>query len=190
MQTRPMNAAPVVAAGALSVFHVVVVYEDYAAGHHANETCNFLLSQLGDEFEVRCGMWKFDILRLPHLRQIAAAEASGADVVIVAGRGTSPLPSEVTQWVDGWLPGHSKRGVALIAILDVAANPLSVVPPAFAYLQQVATTADMEFFPHFMEFRRSNLPPPEDFIPPEVAAAQPANPPVSPMTDQHWGINE
>ncbi len=185
-----MNAAPVVPAETLAVFQVVAVYEDYAAGYHANETCTFLLSQIGDEFEGRCSRWRFELLRQPQLRKIAAAEAAIADVVIVAGRGTSPLSPEVMQWMDGWVTGHRKDGAALIALLDMAANPLSVVPPAFAYLQQVATTAGMEFFPHFTEFRRSNLPAPDVFVPPEVAATQPTNPPVPPLTYQHWGINE
>lgn len=190
MQAKPMNAAPVVPAETLAVFQVVAVYEDYAAGYHANETCTFLLSQIGDEFEGRCSRWRFELLRQPQLRKIAAAEAAIADVVIVAGRGTSPLSPEVMQWMDGWVTGHRKDGAALIALLDMAANPLSVVPPAFAYLQQVATTAEMEFFPHFTEFRRSNLPAPDVFVPPEVAATQPTNPPVPPLTYQHWGINE
>lgn len=185
-----MYAAPVVPAPACPVFRLIVVYEDYAAGCLADETCTFLLSQLGDEFEGRCGRWKFDLLRQPQFQKIAAAEAAIADVVMVAGRGTSPLPLEVMQWMDGWVAGRRKEGAALIALLDMAANPLSVVPPAFAYLQQIATKAEMDFFPHFTEFRRNNLPEPEAVVPPEVAAAQPVNPPVPPLIYQHWGINE
>lgn len=190
MQRKPMYAAPVVPAPACPVFRLIVVYEDYAAGCLADETCTFLLSQLGDEFEGHCGRWKFDLLRQPQFQKIAAAEAAIADVVMVAGRGTSPLPLEVMQWMDGWVAGRRKEGAALIALLDMAANPLSVVPPAFAYLQQIATKAEMDFFPHFTEFWRNNLPEPEAVVPPEVAAAQPVNPPVAPLIYQHWGINE
>ena len=45
------------------MFQVLVVYEDFAAGRRATDTCNLLMSKLGDEFELRCSMWKFEILR-------------------------------------------------------------------------------------------------------------------------------
>jgi len=194
MRNRRLNAVSAVRANSRPIFQVVVAYEDYAAGRRANETCSFLLSQLGDEFELRCGMWKFEILRNAKLAEIAAAEALEADVFIVAAHGSSPLPIEVTSWIDHWLPLRDERTTALIALIDGNPNLMGGTPPAYSYLEEIAAKAKMDFLPQLIASGGVGFPPPGTGLPPGARSAgleelmRPS--PVPERPARHWGINE
>ena len=165
------------------------MYEDFVAGRRAGDTCSFLMSQLGDEFEFRSEMWKFEILRKPELVEIAAAEALEADVIIVAARGAAPLPLEVTKWIDRWLPLRAERSGALIAQIEASLILKRAGTPVYAYLKKVAATAKMDFLPHFFagaEEESPSLAP----LAPEVSSPHWDELMQRPATAQHWGINE
>lgn len=165
------------------------MYEDFAAGRRANETCSFLLSQLGDEFELRCGMWKFEILRNAKLAEMAAAEALEADVIIVAAHESSLLPIELTSWIDHWLPLRHERTTALIALIDGNLNPMRVTPPAYSYLEEVAAKAKMDFLPQVIASSGVSVPSQSTGLPPEARSAGLEE--LMPRTpERHWGINE
>ncbi len=190
MRIRRFNAVTAVPAEARPLFQVLIVYEDFAAGRRANETCSFLMTQLGDEFELRSGMWKFEILRNPKLAEIATREALEADAIIVAARGVSPLPAEVTSWIDRWLPLRDKRAGALIALMGGSMNPKHSLPAAYAYLQKVAARANMDFLPHVLPFTNEETPAFDIPLPSEVSAARWDELMQRPGPERHWGINE
>ncbi len=190
MRNRRLNAVAAVQVEPSPLFHVLVVYEDFAAGRQANETCSFLLSQLGDEFELRRGMWKFEILGNPELARIAAAEALEADVIIVAVHESSLLPVEVTGWIEHWLPLRDERTTALIALIDGCVDPMGVVPPVYAYLQKVAAAANMDFFPHIVGFKDERLAPSGIRFPAGDTSAHLDELIRRPVPERHWGINE
>jgi hypothetical protein len=127
MQSRSRNTSPTVRVEGKPVFQTLVLYEDFAAGSWARDTCNLIMAKLGDEFELRCSMWKFEVLRNTKLNQLAAAEATEADTIIVAAHGSSPLPVEVTTWVDAWLPARGDHPAVLIAPVD-SASPWRPAP--------------------------------------------------------------
>jgi hypothetical protein len=188
MRNRRLNAVSAVQTKSRPIFQVLVVYEDFAAGRRANETCSFLLSQLGDEFELRCGMWKFEILRNARLAEMAAAKALEADVIIVAVHESSLLPVEVTSWINHWLPLRDGRTAALIALIDGAVNPTGVVPPVCACLQKVAAAASMDFFPHIVGLR--DEPPAKIRFPGGDTSAHLDESMPRRAPERHWGINE
>jgi len=189
MRTRRLNAVAAVHAEPRPLFQVLVVYEDFAAGRRANETCSFLMSQLGDEFEFTSRMWKFEMLRNPKLTQIAAGEALEADVIIVAACGSSPLPDEVTSWIDHWLPLRREGAGALIALIEGTVNPRQG-PSAYDYLQKVATAAKMDFLPHVVAFTGEGFPAWSTLLPSEVSSARLDELIQGPVPERHWGINE
>lgn len=167
-----------------------MVYEDFAAGRRATDTRNLLMSKLGDEFELRCSMWKFEILRSAKLREMAAVEATEADAIIIAAHGTSPLPDEVTSWVDAWIPLRGDHPAALIVLLDRAFHRGDLPPAAYDYLRSVATAAKMDFLPEITAFTR-NEPAASSFALQSEASAAPSG--VFPrwtVSERHWGINE
>src|SRR5262249_15063283 len=87
-------------------------------------------------------VWEFGALNYPHLREQAAAEALGADLIVISVRGDAELPDHVKNWIGRWAP--RKRGeAALVALLQQ--DPGSC-EPLDDYLRQVAEQGRMDFF--------------------------------------------
>lgn len=126
------------------VFNVVIVYEDFAAGKHAKETFDFLVSNLGHQCRFSNQMWKFDVLALPKLREMAAKDALAADIIIISCHGNHNLSSDVKAWINSWLY-EQNNAIALVALFSDA-NPNGESQHIRAYLAEVASRAQMEFF--------------------------------------------
>ena len=124
--------------------NVVIAYEDFETGKHAKGTFDFLVHQLGSEFQFLNQMWKFDVLGIPKLRDMAAKDAAMADIIIISSQGQEPA-LEVKLWVESWLAlgGHPLALVALFAGQDCADRESN---PAREYLAEVARRGRLEFF--------------------------------------------
>src|SRR5262245_36325675 len=113
-----------------SKFNVLSAYEDFEMGKQATKTFEYLARHLGDEAQLKHLMWKFDVLTIPKLREIAVKDATDASILIVSSR-NGTLPAEVKWWLEQSLSGDSKA-VALVALVDA--------PPEFdtvrAYLAE------------------------------------------------------
>lgn len=124
-------------------FNVVTVYEDFETGQNARKTYDFLAEHLGNEFRLNNQMWKFDVLAMPKLKEMAASDAAAADIILVAMRGTNDLPTEVREWMKLWL-AHGTRAIAMVALFEVSNQPVGDL--IRDYLADVARRADVEFF--------------------------------------------
>jgi hypothetical protein len=121
------------------------VYEDFRAASLAKQAYEFLVANLTREWQVISQAWKFELLRLPELRRLAAEDAVLADVIIVSCRGDGELPGEVRAWVKMWQRCKADA-VALIALLDGPPGQAEHAQAAQAYLERVAERAHMDFF--------------------------------------------
>ncbi len=123
-------------------FNVVIAYEDFETGKHAKRTYDFLVENLGRDCQLINQMWKFEVLRVPKLQEIAAKDAALADLILVSSHGGSELPPEVKSWIESWLrePGEP---LALVALFD---RPREHTLPIRAYLAGVARRAQVAFF--------------------------------------------
>lgn len=132
------------------VFNVVIAYEDFETGKHAKETYDFLVSHLGKECRFSNQMWKFDVLGIPKLREMAAKDALNGDIIIVSCHGAHPLPSEVKLWINSWMemPGNA---IALVALFG-SGDACSAREQTRAYLAEVARCSRMEFFAQPSDF--------------------------------------
>ena len=148
------------------------------------------MSQLGDEFEFRSEMWKFEILRNPKLVEIAADEALEADVIIVAARGATALPLEVTSWIDRWLPLRVECAGALIAQIQGGTILNRAATSVYDYLQKVAAAAKMDFLPHFLTGAEEKSPSIAAPLAAKVSSPRWDEWMERPGTERHWGINE
>jgi len=149
------------------VFNVVIAYEDFETGKHAKETYDYLAEHLGRDCEFTNQMWKFDVLNIPKLRQLAAADASAADIVVISGHGDD-LPEHVKLWIESWLQQEPKP-LALVALFDRPAEEVARTQTARNYLAQTAERAGMEFFAQPDEWPgRAMMPQPEVHV--EVGA--------------------
>ena len=125
-----------------SQFNVVIVYEDFETGKHAKKTYDVLVEHLGHECELNHQMWKFEVLRLPKLKEIAARDAAQADIILIASHGGSDLPAEVKDWLDLWLR-DSGEPLALVALFD---RPREHTLAIRSYLAKIARKARVAFF--------------------------------------------
>jgi hypothetical protein len=135
------------------VFKVLIAYEDFETGKHAKRTYDFLAENLGHECHLTNQMWKFDVLSIPKLREIAARDAAEADIIMVSSYGLE-FPQHVTNWVESWLM-EGTSSLALVALFEKPEPAAHSSSPAREYLAGVARRGRMEFFAQPNEWPRS-----------------------------------
>jgi hypothetical protein len=123
-------------------FNVVIAYEDFQTGKYAKRTYDFLVENLGRDCQLANQMWKFEVLRIPKLRDLAVKDAAMADIVLVSCHGGSDLPAEVKHWLEAWLQAPGEP-LALVALFD---RPREHTLPIRSYLASVARRAQTAFF--------------------------------------------
>ena len=121
---------------------VVIAYQDLETGKSAKSTFDFLVERLGHECEFTNQMWKFDVLAIPKLREIAAKDGAVADIIIISCRG-GELPAEVKAWIELWLAEETKP-IALVALFGRGEE--EGTEAIRSYLAAVAKRGQMEFF--------------------------------------------
>jgi hypothetical protein len=127
-------------------FNIVVVYEDFMTGKRAKETCDYLTENLTADCQVYNQMWKFEVLSIPKLREMAVNDALQADVVIVSCRGGDELPEAVRAWIQAWLE-RAPEAIALVGLFDCPPEQSERIRK---YLSGAVRGSDIEFFaqPH------------------------------------------
>ena len=123
-------------------FNVVIAYEDFETGKNAKKTYDFLVEHLGEECVFSNQMWKFDVLSLPKLREMATGDAREADIVIISAHGSNDLPTQVKEWIEQWLAAKP-HAIALVGLFDAESYLQNL---SSAYLADVARRGGMEFF--------------------------------------------
>jgi len=126
-----------------SRFTAVAASEDTSTENWIEAFCLSVTRQLGDRCQVIKQSWLLSELRTPHLRAIAAADAAGADIVIVALHAAEHVPPEVKSWIDLWIAKRGAKPTTLLALFDPPYRGVSTGMQT--YLQQVAKTARIEF---------------------------------------------
>lgn len=137
-------------------FNVLIAYEDFETGKHAKKTYDFLAENLRRDCSLTNQMWKFDVLSIPKLREIAVRDAVAADIIIVSSHGDE-IPEQVRKWIASWLM-EGTNALALVALFAGPQNHLPGSSAARQYLADVAKRGHMEFFAQPDEWpgRRSN----------------------------------
>jgi hypothetical protein len=126
------------------IFNVLIAYEDFETGKHAKETYDFLHEHLRRECTLTNQMWKFDVLSIPKLREIAVRDASTADIIIISSHGEA-LPDHVRKWIESWLMGGT-HALALVALFERTNDSMATPFSIRSYLVDVARRGGMEFF--------------------------------------------
>jgi len=121
--------------------NVVIAYEDLETGKRAMRTYESMVQQLGDQCLFANQMWKFDVLAVPKLKEIAAKDAAAAEMIIVSAHEGRELPAEVKSWIEMWL-SYKTEASALVGLFDVETGENQVR----TYLAEVARRAKIEFF--------------------------------------------
>ena len=175
-------------------FNIVIAYEDFETGKQAKRTYDYLVEKLGHDCHFTNVMWKFDVLNIPKMREMAAKDAAMADIVIVACHGTSQVPPEVKAWIELWL-GEQGHPIALVALMDTPLGFTMEATTVRNYLAEIALRGGMEFFTqpeeHALKLSFSprpalkrNVSPEASILPSLASAAQVGT------AFPRWGINE
>ena len=171
-----------------SALNVVIAYEDLETGKRAMKTYEYMVQQLGDQCLFANQMWKFDVLTVPKLKEIAAKDAAAAEIILISAHEGRELPDQVKSWIELWL-SYKTEANALVGLLGTE-GPEN---PVRNYLAEVARRAQMEFFcqpgvwPNSSATRSaSTLALPRNDKTFAFLASASQEIPVFP----HWGINE
>jgi len=164
-------------------FKIVIVYENSPGAIRAKEMAERLATQMESE----CDSWPFELLAVGRVREHAATMASEADMIIVACNGQDPLPNDVVEWVEGWLPQKRFTHSGLVALLGDEGKSQTEPPMLCAYLEKVAERGNMDFICNLGRWWQQE---PADTIvnTPEGTAAYPKTPEYS--AARGWGIND
>src|SRR5258706_12231745 len=140
-----------------AAFNILTVYETLDAALRVKEMSDRLAADLQPSCKLHCDFWKFDVLTHPSFRGKALAEASAADMIIIAANGDDALLETVKAWFEGWLRKKRPGRAALVALLDGKKTDADERPRLCAYLQEVATRGRMDFFCHSGSWRPAEL---------------------------------
>ena len=127
----------------------VMAYESASVAKIAKEKWDYVVHALQSHYDFELRLWKFDILRIPELRNEAINDAAQAQLVFVAAHGPGELPLQVKEWIEQWLALKNRVQEArrLLAFLFDPSSDWSGAStfPQFAYLQQAARRGSMDF---------------------------------------------
>lgn len=188
MQTRAFPSLGPSDLDVNSALNVVIAYEDLETGKRAMKTYEYMVEQLGAQCLFSNQMWKFDVLAVPKLREIAAKDAAAAELILISAHEGKQLPREVKAWIDLWL-SYNTQASALVGLFGRE----SVETPVRSYLAGVARRAGIEFFaqPGIWPGKAKEATGParawksDDATLSYIPAAIIERPEIS-----HWGINE
>ncbi|HEV8491262.1 MAG TPA: hypothetical protein VGR76_03285, partial [Candidatus Angelobacter sp.] len=156
----------------------------------AMQSCKRLIARLAHQFQFSTTLWKFDVLRVPKLKEIAVGDIAHADMVVIAAHDRDELPGEVKSWIAA-LPRNKKGGAkALVALLDGPEPAEAWKSPVLSYLQEIARQSEFDFFTHRcaeMESSPGSASELTGITEPEVLDEKGFDDPFRP---RDWGLNE
>jgi hypothetical protein len=128
---------------------VVLACENFATGMHALGAFDEVFPA-GDSGQLpgAQSVWKFELLGVTSLREAAAAEAAGAQMVIISAHAPGELPPAVRSWVEKWTKNRQTEGGALVLLLDDAGAGMHERFPVETYLENQAAGAGMTYSTH------------------------------------------
>jgi hypothetical protein len=127
------------------MFNVVVAYEDLEAGKQAKKTYDYLVQTLGHVCRFSNQMWKFEVLTIPKVREMATGDLASADIIIISCARANSLPMEMKAWLEECLETHSKA-IALVFLYGDHSAPDEQTALTQNCLASTATRADCRFF--------------------------------------------
>ena len=135
---------------------VQLVYEDAQTGLRAKQALESLAEHLKLEADFHIGLSRFDLLREPAFRELAAREAEHADILLLSAHGRDVLPPGVLSWLEQWLARHGADPRALVLSFDPDAEGSPGANQTLALVETAAQPGGVDVFPHFGETPRSD----------------------------------
>jgi len=126
--------------------NVVVAYADFSSATLAKQILADSLRVLSSHFVVKTTLWKFDLLDLPALREIATQDAAQAQIIIIAADKEYGLPEGAKTWVESCLTNPAVKDVAFVALVKDDERELSYDHPFLDGFDEFSTANREHFF--------------------------------------------
>jgi hypothetical protein len=128
-------------------FSVVVSFTDAATAERAGDVLQLLGRNLKkEEGRLFHQWWNIETLAFTSLRELAAAEAATADMIILGVHESRDLPEMLLGWLKRMVDLRKKRPGALVAILDSGQNNSDGVEKIISLLKKMAAAGKLDFF--------------------------------------------
>jgi len=127
-------------------FRVVIACEDSSTAPSACEVLEMIEQNLKAEGRLFYQWWNFELLAITSLRDLAAAEAATADMILIDIHDRRELPRMVTEWMNQWLGRRKDRPGALVAVVDSDLKKPAASREIISQLKQAAAVGHMDFF--------------------------------------------
>jgi hypothetical protein len=125
---------------------VVLAYQDNGHDLLGRSYLEHLFRELGWKDSPTVSEWKFEMLICQSLREVAAMEACGAGLILLAADSSDPLPEAVKEWVKCWCGAKSPPGAVLVVVLSECASCLGTDWPDFTYLEKMTKMCRRDVF--------------------------------------------
>jgi hypothetical protein len=123
-------------AAAQAQFDVFLAYADVAHERLGKKYCERLSADLTPVVgQVTVTEWKFEMLTIPAMSEMAAVEAEAACMVIIATSGGAGLPSLVKMWLERWCSKIESAVPILVVILSECQGCSKADWPDYSYLE-------------------------------------------------------
>lgn len=159
-------------------FNVVIIYDCRDSAIRAKAIFDRLTARFGDDFHFECDFWRFDVLGLPEVHQLAFSAGQTADLIIIASQ-TGQISSAVETWLQNCVAQKADHPSALVGLFRENSTR-SLQPAMREFLKPFAT--GVNFFVHEVETPRSRLHSYAEDLPSREAAWR--------APSAEWGINE
>jgi len=133
-------------AGVFPFPKVVVVYDDVPAGQHAIRVLANLFHKPEDRLQLLPRFWRFDFLEDTDRFALALADATDADIIVIATSSSHGLNISVEDWIKSCLLRKRGSSAAVVALLGPEQGMDGQDSPRFQFLQGAARKAGLDFF--------------------------------------------
>jgi hypothetical protein len=138
-------------------FSVMISFDDSVSAERADEVLELLDQHLKEEQgRLFHQWWNTEVLAFTSMRELAAAEAAWADMIIIVIREGPALPETVAAWMKRSLDLRKDRPGALVAMLDSDLPKPDTSQGVVSQLQQAAAAGHMDFFATRGNLRKDN----------------------------------
>jgi hypothetical protein len=138
------------------VFHVVILYQNSAAGRRAKHFYDKLVRAFDGACDFSLELWNFKLIAIPEIRESTAQAAAHADLVILSLYANSGLPAELKVWIEGWPRLIIHRDPARVALVAKSKLRCGATASILSYLRSVADRYGVSFFAHTFSHRSAN----------------------------------
>ena len=129
-----------------SSINVLIAYNEVSEGRRGMDLFCALRHDVPTKLDLRCDLWRFDLIGLPGVREAAVLAARHAQMIVVATNADVDVPAAVKDWLDQSFTGRAPGSAAMVALLHSRSAGGLALSPSRASLELMAYRRKFQFF--------------------------------------------